>query len=109
MQRIRVVNRISAIQLQKDPRVKDCILQQMSVSFSKEMFKNECFKITETLLPNDWGTSDNEKEITIEGFVLTPEEVKKVFILLNRIENYAPGDDIDKLQLILNPLKKRVM
>ncbi len=91
MYRIQVINRIEKELLIKFPDAKEQIIKELLIKFANEMFKNNCYELSETdMQPPDWmNTEDNE--IKIEGFVMTPKEFKEAIKILRLIKFGSTG------------------
>ena len=91
MYKIQSVNRINKELLVKYPDAKEQIISNMLVDFAHEMFKNNCFEITETNVKGEvnWIQPD-EQEVRIEAFVMTPKEFKEAIETLHLIKSGLP-------------------
>lgn len=91
MYRIQSKNRTDKILLVQYPDGKQIIINDMLQGFAEEMYKNNCYEITEMEVKDnaDW-LSPNEIEFTIEGFVLTPKEFKEAIEILYLIKSALP-------------------
>jgi ATP-dependent Zn protease len=91
MYRIKSQTRTDKRFLIQYPDGKQAIINKMLQGFAGEMYKNNCFEITEMEVKDksEWLRPD-EIEYTIEGFVMTPKELKKAIETLHLIKSALP-------------------
>lgn len=90
MYKIQSVNKINKEYLVKYSDAKEQIINNMLVDIAHEMFKNNCFEITETNVKNEvsWMHPDKQ-EVRIETFVMTPKEFKAAMEIFKLIKCYT--------------------
>jgi len=89
--RIKAQNKVDSRLLIQYPDAKEKAITDMLFGFAKEMHKQNCFEITEIDSKGgaDWMRPD-EKEFTIECFVMTPKEFKEAIETLHLIKSGLP-------------------
>jgi len=91
MYRIKAQNKVDSRLLVEYPAAKERIITDMLIGFAKEMYKQNCFEIT--VIDGKGGAGwmyPDEKEFTIEGFVMTPKEFKEAIETLHLIKSGLP-------------------
>ena len=93
MYKIQGVNRINSEVLTQYPYVKEKIILEMLINFSKEMYKNKCFEVSEVSgLKNTQYMDADEIELHIKGYVITPDEYKEIIKTLHFIKDALPDE-----------------
>ena len=91
MYKIQVTNRFDSELLIQHKEIKDQLILEMLINFSKEMQKNKCFDLSEISgLKNQQYMNADETEFILKGYVITPTEYKEIIHTLHFIKSALP-------------------
>lgn len=93
MYKIQSVSRINNKLFINHPNAKDEVIKSMLIDFAHEMYKNNCFELTETNLTPQLSLPSSgmdEHEVRIKAFVMTPHELNQAIQTLKLIKSALP-------------------
>lgn len=105
MPKITGTKRVNKVHLDRYPELHDYTIQDMVNGISKEMLDLNFFDITEIDVPIDptWKHLQ-EKEIIVEGYVIHPEDYRKIIWELRDLYRGVPEHQRDQVEKIFNLL-----